>query len=183
MVIHKLGKNKGFLALAVILLALVIYAVFFRTPHVRKQAPIKATIKQLPSKTAANGGEKQIDVPTDNNQGTSTDKQGHAAASNPSNLWVQSSSGAITLKQPVSGSTIASGIEVSGSANVDKVQYRLIDNDRGVISQGFINVVNGSFSATISFNGHGSQGRLDVFSTNVNGAETNEVQVPVTFKT
>lgn len=73
------------------------------------------------------------------------------------------------------------GGDVYGVATVDKVQYRLIDNTAGVISQGFINVVNGNFSAAITFKPYASTGRLDVYSLDANGREVNEVQVPVNF--
>jgi hypothetical protein len=61
------------------------------------------------------------------------------------------------------------------------VQYTLIDNNVGVISQGTIPVVNGNFSATIDFSPTATAGRLDVFTTDANGKEINEVQLQVNF--
>jgi len=52
----------------------------------------------------------------------------------------------------------------------------------GVISQGIIQVVNGKFSATVNFPSHSNSGRLDVYSTDSNGKEINEVQLNVTLQ-
>lgn len=142
----------------------------------------KATIHQLAKKSAANNGEKHSNASSPVNQGTSTDNHGTQTATDTSpGQWTKSQSGVITVKQPVSGSTVKSGDILSGSASIDKIQYRLIDDQVGVISQGFISVINGSFSASISFPSNGTSGRLDVFSSNSNGAEINEVQIPVKF--
>lgn len=125
-------------------------------------------------------------VPTTNTkaeQGSGTDLNGkviNAVPSNPSN-WSSSVSGVITLKLPTINATIASGDVITGSATVNQVQYRLTDNQIGVISQGPINVINGVFTATINFITKDKNGRLDVFSTEPNGKEINEVQIPVKF--
>lgn len=141
------------------------------------------TITQLPSQPAANNGEKKVTATTGGNNGTATDNQGKATTpvtSSPSQ-WLTSASGVITVKQPISGATIKSGVELIGTAKASKVQYRLLDNQTGVISEGFITVASGSFSANLSFTAHSSTGRLDVFTANDNGVESNEVQIPVNF--
>jgi hypothetical protein len=61
------------------------------------------------------------------------------------------------------------------------VNYRLIDDQVGVISQGTIKVVAGNFSAAVNFKPYAKTGRLDVFTTDDNGKESNEVQVQVAF--
>lgn len=115
-------------------------------------------------------------------QGTTTDNHGQAAVSTNSQQWTTSQSGAITLKQPLSGSTFKSGAIIAGSATVSQVQYRLIDNSVGKIAEGTLSVVNGSFSGTVTFQPHASAGQLDVFSTNYPyGPELNEIQIPVNF--
>jgi len=97
------------------------------------------------------------------------------------NQWSVSQSGDITVKEPVGSSTIQSGAVLEGSATVDQVQYTLIDNQVGVISQGTINVANGNYSADINFQPTANSGRLDVYSSNPNGSETNLVEIPVNF--
>lgn len=115
-------------------------------------------------------------------QGTSTDQKGSGTVSTPSSDWATSTSGLLTLKQPVSGAKVSSGFVLIGSSSVSPVQYRLIDSISGVISVGSITVYNGSFSASISLKNIGTSGRLDVFNTASSGKEINEVQIPVGFK-
>lgn len=153
----------------------------YRQPKVIKQGAHLSTIHHLTQSQTSNSDEKQLNGSGSVNQGTSKDQNGNIPSTPNPTTWQQSASGLITLKQPSANSTLQSGFELSGSASVSKVQYRLIDNEVGVISQGFISIVNGSFGATISFQPHASSGRLDVFSTNDSGAETNEVQIPVKF--
>jgi len=141
------------------------------------------TINKLPTQPAANNGEKDVTAKPTKNDGTATDNQGQVTSpiSTNSSQWLRSASGVITVKQPISGSIIKSGVELVGTAQASKVQYRLVDNQVGVISQGFINVVSGNFSANLSFQSRSSTGRLDVFTANDNGVESNEVQIPVNF--
>jgi hypothetical protein len=76
-----------------------------------------------------------------------------------------------------------SGDVVGGTASVDKVYMRLVDDKVGVISQGDpVNVINGKFSAKLRFNANASTGELDVYSLNSSGAEVNEVQIPLKFQ-
>lgn len=181
---RRVNRSKKWLILAAaVVIAVGVYLAFFHKSKIPRQTVPKATITHLPAQPAANGGEKQINTPTGVNQGTGTDNHGRATTpitASPGQ-WAQSASGVITVKQPISNQAISSGAELDGTASVDKVQFRLIDNQVGVISQGFISVVDNNFSANISFDHHGSSGRLDVFSVNANGAEVNEVQIPVTF--
>ena len=148
-------------------------------PRVTTASPV---IHQLPSQQNSSGTK----TPTTSNginQGTSTN------SSNPSttpivtnqNQWTTSASGLITIKQPLNNADVKPGFTLAGSSTVNNVQYTLIDNDVGVISQGALNVVNGDFSATINFQSHASSGRLDVYSTESNGREINEVEITVNF--
>lgn len=142
------------------------------------------TIHRLPAQPMPNNGNKTPSVSTNNNNnGSAVDTHGQSVPTTASNKWTVSQSGLITVKQPTSGSSLKSGEAIIGSAGggIGQVEYRLLDNQIGVISQGYISVVNGNFSATISFQPHSSSGRLDVFNTDPGGREINEVQVPVNF--
>jgi cytoskeletal protein RodZ len=110
-----------------------------------------------------------------------TDTNGSTSSSTSSNQWTISASGDITVKQPTANAKLQSGTVLSGSAKVPKVNFRLIDDSVGVISEGSFNVVNGNFSGTLNFTPQASTGRLDVFSTNDQGVELNEVQISVRF--
>ncbi len=175
-------RLKVFIALVgIIVIAGVIYA--YTKPKPKISPTPTSTITSLPSQPASNNGEKKNQSSTSANKGNATDNQGQVSTpitTSPSQ-WLSSASGVIIVKQPISGGTIKSGAELAGTAKAAKVQYRLIDNQAGVISEGFINVVGGNFSANVNFTSHGSSGRLDVFTSDDNGVESNEVQVPVNF--
>lgn len=176
-------KPASLIAIAA-LLAIAVAAAFWAHRHTTpKVSPAPTpTIHQLPSQKSTPGAAGQMAAPSGKDEGTSVDKQGAPTSiSTPSSQWTQSQSGVITVKTPVANATLQNGDTVAGSATIDKVQYRLIDADAGVISQGFINVVNGNFTASISFKHYASSGRLDVFSTDGSGKEINEVQIPVKF--
>lgn len=111
-----------------------------------------------------------------------TDTNGTATATTNSKQWVTSASGAITVKQPIGNATFQSGGTLSGSATVPQVDYTLIDNSTGVISEGTLNVVNGNFSGNIQFASQSSSGRLDVYSTSTpGGPEQNLIEITVYF--
>jgi hypothetical protein len=122
-----------------------------------------------------------IDNSGSGNSGGAADTNGNSAASTSSNQWIKSASGAITVKQPVSNSKLQYGDVISGSANIGEVHYRLSDNKVGVVAQGTLSVVNGNFSGIIHFQPQGTGGRLDIFSTDSQEIEYNEVQINVSF--
>jgi|SRR5665213_2534132 len=156
---------------------------FFHSKHTAYTAPSNSqAIKQLPPQPAANNGEKKSAPSSTINQGTATDNHGAGTVTTPSSEWVTSTSGLLTVQQPTPNSTIKTGVALSGTAKLDQVQYRLTDDQVGVISQGTLSVVNGKFSGSINFHAYASSGRLDVFSSDPNnGREINEVQLPVGF--
>lgn len=180
---NRFAKNPKKLILAVLFacLAIGVLAYYHRINSPRVSPIPTATINKLPVQQVPS--EKKPTPSGGINQGTSKDNNGVSSTpiTSQPGQWTQSVSGVITVKQPLANSTLKNGDSVSGSAGVSRVQYRLIDNQVGVISQGFISVVGGNFSATISFTPHSSSGRLDVFSTDQNGKEINEVQLPVNF--
>lgn len=157
------------------------------TTHLFHKSPVvsapKAPIARLPSAASKNTGEKAISKDNGSEKGGPSDKNGQipSSVSTDPSKWVTSDSGVIVVKQPAVGSTINSGATITGTASVGNVQYRLIDDQVGVISEGPINVVSGNFTAAISFTPHSSTGRLDVFSTEPSGKEINEVQLAVKF--
>ncbi len=177
-------SNKQVLYGAVVITAAFVAVVIIHRKNQPTISPAPtATIHQLPIQAKPGS---QVKVPTNSNgtnQGTATDNRGQTpgGVSTPSSQWVQSQSGNITVKQPTVNSVFNSGNVLSGSAKVGQVHYRLIDNNVGVISEGLLSVVNGDFSGTMHFTPISSTGRLDVFSTDPNGKEINEVQIAVSF--
>lgn len=128
-----------------------------------------------PSGTSSSNGSNNL------SQGAFKDTTGTAATTTSPSQWIVSQSGNITVKQPIVNSTLQSGAVISGSANVSQVNFRLIDNQVGVIDQGMLNVSSGNFSGILYFQSHAASGRLDIFSTEPNGAEINEIQISVNF--
>jgi hypothetical protein len=111
-------------------------------------------------------------------QGGIIDKNGVSSVSSPSSQWKSSSSGVITLRSPITGSTLHPGDTVSGTAKIGSVQYRLVDETVGVLAQGSLSVVNGKFAGTLQFSPRGTTGRLNIFSfDSKNGAEINRVEI------
>ena len=168
-------------ALPVAVLAVVAGLVWHHHETPKVSGPT-TPISQLPA-SSSSPNQKKLSPTSTVNQGTATDNNGTVpvpVTSSPGQ-WTQSQSGLIVVQQPLSNATFKSGDTLSGTAKVDQVQYTLIDNQVGVISQGTINVVNGVYSATVHFTPYASTGRLDVFSTNTDGQENNEVQLPVNF--
>jgi hypothetical protein len=114
--------------------------------------------------------------------GGAVDTKGTSTTTTSPSQWVSSASGQITVKQPTANATIQNGSTLSGSASVSQVDYTLIDDNEGVISQGTLNVVNGNFSGILQFAAHSSSGRLDIYSTSsFGGPEQNEIEITVNF--
>jgi hypothetical protein len=97
------------------------------------------------------------------------------------NQLATSDSKIITLFEPKSGAKLSSGDKITGKSTLNEVDYLLIDGETGVISQGKITVTNGTFSKNIFFKNISSSGRLDVFSTETNGKESNLIEIDVKF--
>ncbi len=142
-------------------------------------------ITQLPKQIAANNGDKIVSTPSSTiDHGNGEDKNGQipktGVPTDPSK-WSYSSTRIIIVKLPTSGGKISSGDILAGSSTIAKVYFRLTDDEVGVISQGSANVIDGNFAVSISFTSHGNSGRLDVFNTENDGREINEVQIPVRY--
>lgn len=176
--------KRRWLLLSFVALVLVV-AGFLSWHHSPAIIPLTADqtnsgVKPAPS--SQNATRTPASQNTSVNQGSAVDKNGQApAAATGSSQWTAAADGLITLKEPLKDNAFKSGDTLYGAAASGPVQFRLIDNQVGVIAQGTINVVNGSFSATANFTPYGTSGRLDVFNTDQNGKEINEVQVPVAF--
>ncbi len=181
------SRKRLIIALIIIVILFVLAGLayyLYQKKHQTKISPAPTpTITQLPKQPASNNGEKKPTTPNTVNDGTATDNNGQISepiSSSPSQ-WTSSASGLVTVKKPIAGEVVTNGFELAGTAKVSKLQYRLLDNEVGVISRGFINVVSGNFSVNVSFSPHSKAGRLDVFTTDDNGVESNEVQINVRF--
>lgn len=127
------------------------------------------------------GGDRTPAETKPDDEGTVTDRGGNATAT-PSSQWSSSSSGELIVYTPTANSILKNGSTLSGKASTSTVSFRLIDNVSGVIAQGELSVVNGTYSGTFQFDTSASEGRLDVFNTRYGGVEYNNVAIPVKFK-
>lgn len=118
-------------------------------------------------------------------QGGATDKKGGSTPTTESTNsadWTTSTSGVITLQQPIANATIKTGDTLRGTAKIDTVQYRLVDDKVGVIAQGTLDVVGGKFSGILQFRAYAPTGALKVFSIDPQtGAEINHADIKVMF--
>ncbi len=185
------AKKRWLAAALLAVLAIVLIAAleFTDTTHLfHKAIPPAKVIVAAGTKPAGQDKPKQSSGLTEKkltsgngiNQGTATDNQGGASAT-PESQWLVAKSGDITLKQPAANATLKDGAVISGSAKVSQVQYRLIDDQVGLLAQGSLKAVNGNFSGTLHFQPHSSGGRLDIFSYDASDAEINEIQVIVRY--
>jgi hypothetical protein len=181
----KHNKRRNILIAIAALVVIIIGLEVTNTTHFfHKSAKVSSPSKPITGLPAKKPRDKDPSTQTSTaNQGTTTDKNGQTTGdvSNDPSKWATSTSGRITLKAPTNNGTLRSGGIITGSASGGPVQYRLIDNQAGVISQGSISVVNGNFTASINFKPYASNGRLDVFNIDSTGRELNEVQVSVNF--
>jgi hypothetical protein len=143
--------------------------------------------QQLQNNNASNHSAGQTGGVSDNNKSQQGSAGKGSAASSPAATAqsASSASGVITLTSPTSGSAVGNGTSVTGTANgLSQVQFRIKDTQRGVIAQGPLNVVNGSFSGTIEGLEPGSSsGTFEVYDyKNGNGPEENDVKINVNFK-
>lgn len=184
-----MNKNKLFIIIAS--LVLLVPFLFFITEKtsvtdIYNKPPLSTDAKTTSEAPTAqtdftNGNDRPI-VQNSKTEGTVRDNNGNISSTPPESQWSKSVSGEITVYSPPKNSVLVSGGTLSGASTLSKVSYRLIDDVSGVISSGDISVVNGKFSGTFDFATSGSQGRLDIFSTNDTGKESNNVEIPIRFK-
>ncbi len=185
---YKKRSNKKALLLALLVLVLLIGgAAYWRLKIYEPADKVITTAGNVP-KPATSNSSAGTPAPAKNPAGNGqrnisggTDTNGQSTATTNSSQWIVSKSGNITVQEPIANATIKSGSMLIGLAKVSQVNFRLVDNTAGVISEGTLNVVDGKFSGALNFTPHSSGGRLDVFSTDANGVEINEIQIAVKF--
>lgn len=172
------------LGLAVIAVAgVVVYMTYF---HGQDEAETTSTAKTAQSNYHSGRPRNTNGQSNGNSQGGATDNNGQTPTGSmtPGTADTTSDTGVITVKGLAKDDTVKSGETITGTVtgNVSQVQFRVIDDEVGVIAQGMLKVVNGAFSGTLSFNSRSSTGRVDVFTFDSAGAEANNIEIPVQFK-
>jgi len=151
-----------------------------------KQPEAKTTSK---SKTAQNdytdGDNRQPVEGSGNAQGGAVDNRGDTTSTAPSTATVSSDNGIVTVAGIAKDGLLHSGDALRGTVadkSIAQVQFRIIDTEVGVLGQGQLAVVGGSFSGALSFTAHSDTGRVDVYTLDSMGSEINNVEIPVRFK-
>lgn len=129
----------------------------------------------------SNGGEREI-IQSNKNEGFVTDSNGDVPSIPPQSQWSVSKSGIITVYGPIQNSILKNGQSITGKSTSSTVNFRLIDDATGVIAEGNLKVINGQYAGTFDFDTKASEGRLDVFTANTDGVESNVVEIAIRFK-
>ncbi|NBX98005.1 hypothetical protein EBQ81_04035 [bacterium] len=145
-------------------------------------AKTTSTVPSAQENFTSNSDRAAAPTPTDKGSGGIADTQGQDATPSDNSDWTVSESGEITVYKPQKNSLLTKGAVLSGESRLSVVNYRLIDDISGMISQGQLGVVNGKFSGTISFNTNATGGRLDVYGATDSGNEFSNVEIPIRFK-
>lgn len=180
---RKQNKKLTVVLIVILVVLLAIGAVVYYKKKNNHEAKTTST-----SKTAQNDYNDGKERPTNGgstgtSQGGATDNKGSEQKPTPSESSISSENGAITVLGLAKDATLTDGFNLHGTANgVAVVQFRIIDENVGVIAQGPLSVVDGSFSGTLHFKAQSSTGRVDVFSFDSAGSEINNIEIPVRFK-
>lgn len=175
-------KHKVDIIVAAALLAIAVAILLFIL--FRQNKPVSDT-----SQTTNSNNSSTTDSTT-HTQSASSGSQGGAidtggtttVTDTPQNGWTAADSGNIVVHSPAANSVLSNGNTIYGTALTDVVNYRLVDNDSGVVAQGQLSVVNGTFSGILRFRPLSTQGTITFFSFNQStGAEENRVKINVRF--
>lgn len=190
----KLFKNKKLVLIVIIVLLSLVAALFvLEKKGITNLIGNNNTNLDDEAKTTSNAATAQEDYKDgnpreagntiDENRGSATviDNGGRSSSVDTSNPVV-SKTGEITVYSPAANAILTNPTNISGKSTLSKISYRLIDNVSGVISTGELSVVNGSFSARLSFETSAQTGRLDIYGTKPDGVEFSSIEIPVRFK-
>jgi hypothetical protein len=175
---------RWFIIIVLIIAALTVggvYAWHWHKNHNQAKTTSTSTTAQSNYKS---GGSRPNGGSSSTTQGGANDNNGASSGSTGTGSGTSSTSGQITVNLPASGATMQTGQELSGTAKVSQVSFRLVSAKVGVVAQGTLNVVNDAFSGTLHYDAAGTagDGKLVVYSLDNSGVEINSVTVPVQFK-
>lgn len=179
-------KNRKRTVLIVCALVAVLFAIAFGLYQLnnnrgnKDKSQVENTKDNVVENEEVNAQEKAPVSSGSKKDGGAVDTGGQDSVASSSGL--SSSSGKITVYNPIKNSVVTTGDVVSGTSSRNIVSYRLIDDKVGVIASGSLKVVNKKFSGKFDFSSTGSEGRLDIFYALNDGQEIDVVEVPVRFK-
>lgn len=183
--VHKKIKSKKLVIMIIVIIAVLGVGGYFGFQIIQKANQPKTTSRSVTAQSNYTSGDNKTNSSSnDASQGGATDNNGKVSGDQTTieSDWKKSDSGVVILKEPIGGNTIKSGDEFSGTASgLDSVEYRLVDDTAGVIAQGEVSVVNGSFSGNLQFKPRSSSGVFKVYSFNAQGQEINSSEIEVKF--
>lgn len=122
---------------------------------------------------------KSTDISNRPDEATITDNNGQTTDVTPSDSWSYSKNKSLVVHSPTAQQVLKSGSLLEGSSTSNKISFRLIDNVSGVIAQGDLNVIDGKFSGKFLFSTSANEGRVDIFTINPDGTESNNISIDV----
>lgn len=173
---------RKILLITIVFSAMILAIFFFLWRENQQKEEAETTSREPSAQSNFTYGVKREVVQSKKNEGIITDTNGSIHSMPPSSEWSSSPSGVITVYSPAKNSLLLNGSVLSGESSADRISFRMIDSVTGVIAQGSISVVNKKFSGKFSFETIAPEGRLDVFTTNDEGIESNVIEIPVRFK-
>lgn len=189
---RKINTRKAlFILCIVLLLVLVAYGLelkgvtnlFGRTNSTLKESAQTTSDEPSAQSDYSDGGERDPGNTLREGRGSVTVTDNHGTPSTNTSAPTTSDSGEITVYLPTQNSIISKNKqELSGTSVLPTISYRVIDSKTGVIATGTVEVVNGRFSATLSFSTTASEGRIDIYATKEDGTEYSSVLIPVRFQ-
>lgn len=175
--------SVGALSLLAVLEYTNIINLYDKTPQPADDTAKTTSTTETAQEEFSNGDFREPGGSLEENSGTASvaDNQGVSDAASSGGDFVVSSTGEIKSYSPKANSLVKTGFTVSGESSLKKVSFRLIDSVSGVIANGELEVVNGKFSGTISYNTSAPEGRIDLFGTKSDLSEYSNVEIPIRF--
>jgi len=173
-------RSKTIIIVAVVVILAAAAGIFWYRTHRNDKSVAQTTSKSPTAQDDySDGNDRSSNSGNDSSQGGAIDTGGTDAPK--TEIGITSESGLVTVSVPSKNDTVKNGSVVAGTvkSGVTKVQYRLIDEQYGVLAQGSLDVVNNAFSGKLQFSPRSDSGRLDIFSFDEAGTEVNNIEIPV----
>ena len=178
-------RNIKKIIIMLIIVALVIAGSIFWYSQAHKAKRAETTSKSETAQSDySDGRDRPTNIPTGGAQGGAKDNNGKPPSGTNEPVPTKTSpNGVITVNGITDNALIKSGDSLYGMTTAPgPINFRIIDQQSGVIAQGQLNVVNGSFSGKLEFTARSNSGRLDLYTTDAMGSEANNMEIPVRFK-
>jgi cytoskeletal protein RodZ len=173
----------GVLLVSAIILGAYIYSKN-RTPIVANENSTQTTSTQATAQNDfSEGGNREAKTGEDKSQSSINveDTLGNDAGVAHSDS-ITSKTGEITVYSPREGDSVTNELTLSGESSLKFVNYRLINNESGLVASGRLDVVNGKFSAKLKITPEAQQGRLDIFGSRNDLSEFSNISIGLYFK-